>query len=81
MEKSKVRQQMQARRLAMTEEEVKRKSEAICQQVVKTEAFQKVGIICIFIPIHNEVDLRELLSICRKLNKRVAAPRIRKGQM
>lgn len=81
MDKSQIRQQIQSRRLAMSAQEVKEKSEEIVSQVLKTEAFAKASVICLYFPIHNEVDPRGILSACRLLNKRTAAPRIHGREM
>ena len=57
-------------------------SSTICKQVVATREFQASKRIACYLPMHDEVDTREIIDRAWRANKRVFVPVLRnKGQM
>ena len=83
MEKSKqqIRAMLKDKRMDMSRQEVMERSARVQDQVLATEEFQKADTVCLYLPIHNEVEMEKIIQACRASGKRTAAPRIRDGQM
>ncbi len=62
-------------RNAMALEEVKEKSECICNRVLKNAYYQQCDTIFAYYPLGNEVDCRPLIKEAIKAGKKVALPR------
>ena len=80
-EKRVIRRRMQTMRLDMPAEEVREKSHRIAETVLSLPAFAEADTVCLYLPIHHEVETAEILQACRRIGKKMAAPRICDGEM
>ena len=74
--KKELRKEILAGRTALSEEEVREKSRAICLAVRGTEAYAKATDICIYMPIRNEVDVRMIVEEAAADGKRLWIPKV-----
>ncbi len=75
-EKNRIRRIAAKRRMSLPAEEAAALSATISRRIEETEAFQEARIVCLYFPIHQEVDVTLLIEACREAGKRTAAPRI-----
>ncbi len=74
--KKELRKEILSRRKAMTEEEARVLSRAICSRVAALEVYAKATDLCIYMPIRREVDLTGLIEPARACGKRVWIPKV-----
>ena len=60
----------------LTQEEVRRCSERICAVIAETEAYEKAGNICLYMPVRNEVEVTLMEKQARKDGKTLWIPKV-----
>ena len=79
--KKKMRKSILTRRKSMTQGEVDSLSKMICQRIIDYHFLEDITDVCLYMPIQNEVNLSELISILHNNNKTVWLPRIFSDKM
>lgn len=80
-DKQALRRRLLSERRAIDEAQKAALDRALCQEIVKTDAFRAADLILGFLPIRGEPDLTPLLHDALALDKAVALPRCRDGEM
>ncbi len=81
LSKKELRKKILALRRSMTENEVAKRSQVICRHVKEQRLFLECDNICLYMPVHNEVDVTLLLEPAWKFNKSVWLPKVSKDVM
>ena len=68
-----------AARRAMTPDERAAASRIICKRVIESREFNAAAAIACFLPMHDEVDTREIIARAWRAKKRVFVPVLRGG--
>ncbi len=76
MEKEELRKIMREKRNALSLDEIKKLSKCIAQQVLVHPLFRSAASIGIYLPIHNEVDAHEIISMALQQGKIVSSPKM-----
>lgn len=76
LQKKTLRREILARRKALSIEQVALYSKMICDRIIKTSEYESATDICLYMPIHNEVDVTLLIEWCMCDNKRIWLPKI-----
>lgn len=74
--KKEMRKEMLKARDCLTQEEVRRCSERICAVIAETEAYEKAGNICLYMPVRNEVEVTLMEKQARKDGKTLWIPKV-----
>ena len=74
--KSEVRKRILAARSSMSADEVRIKSEAIMERIIKSEAFAGARLVMCYMDFRNEVMTAGIISAALASGKRVALPRV-----
>lgn len=78
--KKNLRQEILSRRRAMSEDEVGLLSGMICNRILSSDYYKKATDICLYMPIHNEVDVTLLFPYVL-MEKRIWLPRVKDKDM
>ena len=81
MEKKAIRNEILAIREALSKEEVQKKSQIICEQLMKMSCFEYAKWIYGYMPIRNEVNICPFLEYLMKKGKKIALPRVNGDSM
>lgn len=81
MTKKELRKTVLAARRAMDREEVRRASKIICEKVRETQAYQRATSLCLYMPIHNEVEADLLIDPALAEGKKVYIPKVLEEEM
>ena len=81
MTKKELRKNMTAFRDHLSNDEIKKLSAAIFENLKKTDAFQKCSTVLCYLNIKSEVDTHSILEYFQKNKKLTAAPRISGNKM
>lgn len=76
MKKKELRSHILDMRLALTADEVYEYSGIICRKLAASDAFKKAEDICLYMPIHNEVDVTLLFDDSLAGGKNIWLPKI-----
>lgn len=76
MTKKEIRNQILGIRKGLQQDEVINVSKAICSRITKQGYLNDISDICLYMPIKNEIDLADLVSICREQQINIWLPRI-----
>ena len=74
--KQQIRKKYKTLRNEMSSEEVRKKSDQICENIISSELFQNAEKILAYAPLGNEVDIRPVIEEGWKQNKRIAFPKV-----
>lgn len=74
MEKKDIRKQVFKCRKELTQEELERKSQIICEKILGMDAFQSADSIYVYMDCKGEVSTKLLMETAWKMGKKVAAP-------
>ena len=75
-EKQQIRKKYKTLRNEMSGEEVRKKSDQICKNIIASEIFRKSEKILAYAPLGNEVDIRPVIEEGWRQNKRIAFPKV-----
>ena len=81
MDKKELRAKVRAQKRAMTEEQIVRKSQALAEQFVRSEAYRNAKSIYGYLPYNQEVRTVPMLEQAKKDGKRVAVPKCYDDEM
>ena len=81
MEKKEIRKQVFASRKKLTEAELEAKSRAICEKIIRMDAFAKAKSVYVYMDCKSEVSTKLLIEEAWKLGKTVAAPKVFGNEM
>ena len=81
MDKKELRAKVRAQKRAMTEEQIVRKSQALAEQFVRSEAYRNAKSIYGYLPYNQEVRTVPMLEQAQKDGKRVAVPKCYDDEM
>ena len=81
MEKKEIRTHVIERRKGLTAEEIREKSERICERITETDAFERAGTVYVYMDCKGEVSTKQLTEKAWKMGKKVAAPRVQGNEM
>lgn len=78
-----LRKEIKEKRMLMTKEEVKNKSDIICQRILNSTIYKKSNCIYCYYPIQNEVDIMQVIVSALENGKTVALPKVinKQGEM
>ncbi len=76
MDKTQLRQHFRRVLLDMSPEERVERSRKVCQNLIRTEQFAKVGTVMAYLSLPHEVDTAEAILYAWQAGKTVAAPKI-----
>ena len=79
--KKELRKKILALRAALTEQQVRERSEVICRRICGMDVYAKTRDICIYMPIRNEVDVTALIEPARRDGKGIWIPRVTGEEM
>jgi 5-formyltetrahydrofolate cyclo-ligase len=80
-EKKDIRREILRKRIALNEEELHFKSEAICQAFMTLPGYQNTSFIYIYMDFKNEVMTKSIITNAHQTGKKVAIPRICNNEM
>jgi 5-formyltetrahydrofolate cyclo-ligase len=72
--KKELRKDILTRRSAMTQEDVRLKSELICASLINSDPFSKARALYLYSPIRKEVETRDIFLAAKREGKRVGFP-------
>lgn len=75
-DKEKIRANIKKMRASLTKDDVRVRSEAILQRLIKTEVYQKTSWLFAYMSFKNEADTRALIERALEDGKRVALPKV-----
>jgi len=81
IEKDQLREQMKARRAALSHEAVAEASESITRRLMYIEPFREALSVFVYVSIGNEVETHTLIEELIHANKRVSVPRVYEGRV
>lgn len=81
MNKQELRRSIREQKRAMTEEEIVRRSEALCALFTQTEAYRNAKSIYGYLPYNQEVRTVPILAQAQRDGKRVAVPKVYGDEM
>jgi 5-formyltetrahydrofolate cyclo-ligase len=71
-----IRKTILEKRLALSNQEYREKSEIICEKLISHPIIQEASTIHIYYPVKNEVDVRPFIEMLWNSGKRVIMPRV-----
>lgn len=75
-QKRKLREEIRLRKIKFSKEELKRRSESICLQLLNIEKVQKANTIFLYYSMSDEVDTHELVKLLFAQGKTILLPRV-----
>ncbi|MEX2028368.1 MAG: 5-formyltetrahydrofolate cyclo-ligase [Candidatus Curtissbacteria bacterium] len=75
MDKKEVRQRLLDERLRLSEGDVDKKSRLIVKKLIESDIFMLESKICVYLPIKNEVDTKEILNFLLEAGTQVYLPK------
>lgn len=75
-EKREIRKRYKIAREQMTQQQVEALSERICKHIISSSIFQSEEYICVYYPLGNEADVRQVAEAAWEMRKRVAFPKV-----
>lgn len=79
--KKELRKRILAQRRSLTEKEAARRSQIICRCVAGQKMFLESDNVCLYMPVHNEVDVTLLFDTAWDMGKSVWLPRVSEDAM
>ena len=74
--KDKLRKKIKDKRILMSKEEVKSKSEVICRKIINSDVYKRSKCIYCYYPVKNEVDIIPVIKDSLSNGKIVALPKV-----
>ena len=81
MNKAELRKEIRAKKRAMTEEEIIKKSHNLCEKFLQCDAYKTAKSVYGYLPYNQEVRTWELLEQAMKDGKKVAVPKVHGEEM
>lgn len=76
MNKGELRKTIRARKRAMTEAEIQRRSQALCRKFLQSAAYRQAGTLYGYLPYNQEVRILPILEQALADGKQVAVPKV-----
>ena len=76
MNKQELRKAIRARKRAMTEEEIERRSRSLCQKFLESDAYRACRTLYVYLPYNQEVRTVPILAQALADGKQVAVPKV-----
>lgn len=81
MKKKEIRRAVLQERKSLSRDKAGRLSEIICKKVCGLDIFAAAADVCLYMPVHNEVDVTLLMEPARNQGKRIWLPRVMEADM